>query len=51
MTDAIFRLGYILIVIEVDFFLLEGSDESFGIPVLPRTPATRYGNLKVLHDA
>ena len=52
MTDAIFRLGYILIVIEVDFFLLEGSDESFGnLPVLPRTPATRYGNLKVLHDA
>ena len=36
MPDACSRLGYILIVIEVNFFLLEGSDQAFRISVLPR---------------
>ena len=45
MTDAISRLHDILVVVEVNFFLLERADESFSIPVLPRTPATGYGNL------
>ena len=46
MTDAVSRLGNILIVIEVNFFLLEGADESFGnLSVLPRTSPTRHRNL------
>ena len=35
MPDAIASLGYILIVIEVDFFFLEDSDQAFCISVLP----------------
>ena len=45
MSNAFSSLGYILVVIEVNFFLLECADESFSIPVLPRTPATCYRNL------
>ena len=36
MTDTFSHLGNVLIVIEVNFFLLEGADESFSIPVLPK---------------
>ena len=36
MPDACAGIGYIFIVIQVNFFLLESSDESFSIPVLPR---------------
>ena len=35
MSDAISRLGDVLIVIEMNFFLFEGADESFRISVLP----------------
>ena len=34
MPDAVSRLGYILIGIEVNFFFLERADESFSISVL-----------------
>ena len=37
------RFVDVLIGIEVNFFLLEGADETFGIPVLPRTPPTGAG--------
>ena len=32
------RFMDVLIVIEVNFFLLEGADKSFSISVLPRPP-------------
>ena len=32
MPDAGSRLGYIFVVIQIDLFLLEGSDKSFSIP-------------------
>ena len=48
MTDAVSRFRDVVIVIEVDFFLLEGSDESFSISVLTRIPATRHRNLNTL---
>ena len=47
MTDAVSRLGDVFIVIDVDFFFLEGADESFSISVLPRTPPTGDRNLQV----
>ena len=34
MLDAIFGLGDALIVIDVNFFLFDGANESFGISVL-----------------
>ena len=37
MPDPCSGLSNILIVIEVDFFLFEGSDEALGVSVLPRT--------------
>jgi len=48
MTDAISGFMDVLRVIEVNFFLLEGSDESFRISVLPRTPSPSYGNLNTV---
>ena len=39
MTDAISRLHDILVVVEMNFFLLESADEFFGITVLPKTPS------------
>jgi hypothetical protein len=38
MTDSLSGVDYIIVFIEMDFFYLEGSDKSFGIAVLPRTP-------------
>ena len=46
--DALSSFGNILVVIEVNFFFLESSDESFSIPILPRTPSPGYGNLNVM---
>ncbi len=48
MPDAISRLGDALIVIEVNFFLFEGADESFSIPVLPRASSVCDGNLNAM---
>ena len=48
MTDAISRLDDALIVIDVNFFRFERADESFSIPVLPRTAAMRDGNLNTV---
>ena len=49
MPDAGSRFVDVLIVIEVNFFLLEGADKSFSISVLPRTPAAgNHGNLNVM---
>ena len=48
MPDAISRLGDALIVIEVNFFLFEGADESFSIPVLPRPSSLSDGNLNAM---
>ena len=42
--DAISRLMDVLIVVEVNFFFLEGANESFRISVLPRPPSVCYGN-------
>ena len=42
MTDALSSLGNILVIVEVDFFFLEGADASVGVSVLPRTPAASY---------
>lgn len=35
MPDACADIGYILIIIEMNFFLFESSDEPFSIPVSP----------------
>ncbi len=48
MIDAFSRLMDVFIVIEVDFFLLQGSDKSFSIPVLPRASAVCYRNRNTL---
>ena len=48
MPDAVSRLGDVFILIDVDFFFLEGADESFGISVLPRTPPTGDRNLNAM---
>ena len=45
MPDTISRFVDVLIVVEMNFFLLESSDESFGISILPRPPSVCYGNL------
>ena len=39
MTDAFSCLGNILVIIEVNFFFLERSDQPFSVSVLPRTPS------------
>ena len=39
MTDTLSRFVDVLIVVEMNLFRLESSDEAFSIPVLPRTPA------------
>ena len=44
MPNADSHLVNVLIVVKVNFFRLERADESFSIPVLPRTPATGAGN-------
>ena len=48
MPDVISRLGDVLIVIDVNFFLFERADESFSISVLPRPSATGDGNLNAM---
>ena len=40
MTNADSRFLNVLVVVEMNFFLLERADKSFSISVLPRTPAT-----------
>ena len=45
MTDTLSRFVDVLIVVEMNFFLLESSDESFSISILPRPPSVCYGNL------
>ena len=47
MTDAISHFIDVLIGVEVNFFL-EGLDQPFGMPILPRTPSPGYGNLNVM---
>ena len=39
MIDAISRFVDILIVVEVDFLLLEHADQPFSVSVLPRPPS------------
>ena len=48
LPDA--RSGFmdVLIGVEVNFFFLEGSDQPFGVSVLPRTSSPRDGNLNTL---
>ena len=48
MSDAISRLGDALIVIDVNFFLFEGANESFGISILPRASSLGDGNLNAM---
>ena len=48
MTDTLSGFVDVLVVVEVNFFLLEGSDKSFGVSVLPRTPAASYRNLNIV---
>ena len=48
MTDVCSGFSNILIGVEVNFFFLEGSDQPFGVPILPRTPSPGYGNLNVM---
>jgi hypothetical protein len=48
MPDAISRLGDVLIVIDVNFFLFERAYESFSISVLPRSSALCDGNLDAM---
>ena len=48
MTDAVSRLRDVVIDLEGDFFLLEGSDKSFSISVLPRMPPTCHRNLNAM---
>ena len=48
MTDAGSRFVDVLIVVEMNLFLLEGSDQPFSIPVLPRTPSASYRNLNIV---
>ena len=45
MTDARSGIHYIIILIKMDFFFVEGSDKSFGVAVLPRTSSMSWGNL------
>ena len=45
MTNAGSRFVDVLIGVEVNFFLLEGSDQPFGVSVLPRSPSMCYRNL------
>ena len=48
ISDAISRLGDALIVVEMNFFLFEGADESFSISILPRASAVCYRNLNAM---
>ena len=48
MPNAGSRFVDVVIGVDVNFFLFEGADESFSIPVLPRTPATCYRNLNTM---
>ena len=48
LPDALSRFMDVLIGVEVNFFFLEGSDQPFGVPVLPRTPSPGYGNLNAM---
>ena len=48
LPNAVSSLGHILVVIEVNFFLLEGADQPFGVSVLPRTPSASYRNLNTV---
>ena len=48
MPNAAPRFMDVLIGVEVDFFFLEGSDQPFGVSVLPRTSSPGYRNLDVM---
>ena len=49
MPDAISDLGDALIVIDVNFFLFEGANKSFGnLSILPRASSLGDGNLDVM---
>ena len=49
MIDAFSRFMDVPVVVEVNFFLLEGSDQPFGnLSVLPRTPSASYRNLNIV---
>ena len=50
MSDAISRLGDVFILIDVDFFLLEGANESFGVSVFGCGPGSEiYGFMRYLN--
>ena len=49
MPDVLSRLGDALIVIDVNFFLLEDAEESFGnLSVLPRVSSVCHRNLNAM---
>jgi hypothetical protein len=49
MSDAISGLGDALIVIDVNFFLFEGANESFGnLSILPRASSLGDRNLNAM---
>ena len=48
MPDTLSGFMDVVIVVEMNFFLLESADKSFRIPVLPRTPSLRYRNLNAM---
>jgi hypothetical protein len=48
MPKADSPFGYIFVVIEIDLFRLERTDESLSISVLPRPSATGAGNLNAM---
>ena len=50
ISDAISRFGDALIVIDVNFFLLEGANESFGVSVLPRATSVCDGKIVLYHN-
>ena len=48
LSNAISRFVDVVIVVEVNFFLFESADESFGISVLLRASALDNGYLNTL---
>ena len=46
--DALSGLSDTIVVIDVNFFLLERADEPFDIPVLPRVSTLGNGNLNAM---
>ena len=54
IPDTGSRFVDVLIVVEMNFFLFEGADQLFRIPVLPRTPPTgkhRYLNVRCIRSS